>query len=188
MTKKIKIRRATGWDVVEVTRLLVRGALEQRKEIWYPKPSQNAARKVGHVLALIDQGLVIVAEQEVDARIVGAVGMAVCQDTWSDQWKLVNEWIYILPDFRDVGLDSQLLTAVEMFADDQVDPDTQEGLPVIMAMISGQDTELKDELMKRRGYQYGGGNFVREPTGVQKNVQVQKDDQHNGDPKVAGVG
>lgn len=179
--KKIRIRRAKGFDVVEMTMLLTEGALVQGRDVWYPQPSSSETKKLAHVLALIDQGLVVVAET--DEQIVGAIGMTICQDDWSDQWKVVNEWLYIDEKFRNANVDDALLTFVEAWADDQVNPDTQEGLPVIMAIISGKDVEVKDELMKRRGYQYAGGNFVRPP-----HVQVQKDDIDEQDPDLAGTG
>lgn len=183
MAKKIRIRRAAAWDVVEISALLFKGATEQGKDIWYPTP--NVMKGIAAVLALIDQGLVVVAEERdeeaVHRRIIGAIGMTLCQDAWSDQWKLVNEWFYVDDKFRDTEVAEQLMTAVERFADTSVNPQTQEGLPVVMAMMTGLDTELKDELMRRRGYQYGGGNFVRKP-----NVQVQENDLDDFDSEVAG--
>lgn len=188
MAKKIKIRRASAFDCVEIVSLLLQGAAEQRESIWYPRPTQRPTKQVGAVLALIDQGVVIVAEQEVDGRLVAAIGVTICQDDWSDEWKMVNEWLYVMPDFRDTDIADQLLTFVEHFADAAVSPQTQEGLPIVMAMMAGQDTELKDELMRRRGYQYGGGNWVRAPRSP--NVQVEEDDADaaTGDPPLAGTG
>jgi hypothetical protein len=55
-----------------------------------------------------------------------------------------------------------------MFADESGDPATGKGLPIIIGMMTGRDTDLKDKLMERKGYQYGGGNFVRAPNDVQK--------------------
>ena len=163
MAQKIKIRRATAWDVIEIAKLLLKGAMEQSETVWYPTPSKSHAKKIGSVLALIDKGLVVVAEQEVDGRIVAAVGMVITQADWSDDWQLMNEWIYILPEFRATDIFDNLMSAVEAWADDNRDPTTGQGLAALMGVWTGDSAELKDQLMQRRGWQYAGGNFVRPP-------------------------
>ena len=62
MAKRIKIRRATAYDVVEIAKLLVHGNAEQREDIWYQKPTEDRTIQVAHVLALIDKGYVVVAD------------------------------------------------------------------------------------------------------------------------------
>jgi GNAT superfamily N-acetyltransferase len=188
---KIKIRRADGWDVVRVGRLLERGAREQAKSIWYPQPSKNSARALGTLLALIDQGFVVVAEafieeegKALERRIVGAIGMAFARDGWSDDWCLNNEWLYIHPEWRDTEIADKLLTAVEDFADSQTNPATKEPvtIPIVLGVLTGTDTELKDMLMKRRGYQHGGSNFVRA-----RHVEHEENDADERDTVVAGA-
>lgn len=193
MGTKVKFRRAGAYDVVNVTKLLERGAAEQAAGIWYPRPSQNAAKKVGHVLALIDQGFVVVAEAHIEEegkalkkRIVGAIGMAFARDGWSDDWVLQNEWFYVHSDWRNTEIAGGLLTMVENFADSQVDPRTQEPvkIPILLGVLTGTDTELKDMLLKRRGYQPGGSNFVR----ATSYEQDEEDDGNAVDSGVAGAG
>lgn len=184
MAKRIKIRRATAYDVVEIAKLLVHGNAEQRKDIWYQEPTDDKTVQVAHVLALIDKGFVIVAdmlvvvgEQETGQRgLIGAIGMAISKAVWSVDWCLCNEWTYILPDYRDGELYANMMTAVEDFADSKVHPDTGDGLPILMSNMSGRDTDTKDQLLERRGYQFGGGNFVRAPTNEQKIKDHERDE------------
>jgi len=191
MAKKVKIRRATPWDVIDITHLLKRAAGEQKKDIWYSTISINEMKQISHVLTLIDIGYVVIAErhytvnQEERTQIVAAMGMGLARDDWSDDWVMQNEWTYVLPSWRDTDVADQLITAAEIFADEHGDPATGKGLPIIIGMMTGRDTDLKDKLMKRKGYQYGGGNFVRAPSDVQ---EIQDDDTEAGDSSVAGSG
>ena len=166
--KKVKIRRATPWDVIKVAHLLKRAAKEQREDIWYSTISINETKQIFHILSLIDQGFVVVAETHDQKQIVAAMGMSIARDDWSDDWVMQNDWTYVLRTWRDTDVADQLLKAVERFADKSGNPATGKGLPIIIGMMTGRDTDLKDKLMERKGYQYGGGNFVRAPRDVQK--------------------
>ncbi len=192
MAKRIKIRRATAYDVVEIAKLLVQGNPEQGDDIWYPRVTEDRTVQVAHVLALIDKGFVVVADMLVvvgdqltgQRGLVGAIGMAIAKDSWSVDWCLNNEWTYILPDYRDGELYDNMMTSVEDFADSKVHPETGYGLPIIMANMTGKDTKVKDKLLERRGYQYGGGNFVRAPY----HEQDQENDLRDKDSDVARSG
>jgi len=166
--KKVKIRRATPWDVIKVAHLLKRAAKEQGEDIWYSTLSVNETKQIFHILTIIDRGFVVVAETAEQKQIVAAMGMSLCRDSWSDDWVMQNEWTYVLKTWRDTDVADQLIKAVEMFADEKGDPATGKGLPIIIGMMTGRDTDLKDLLMERKGYQYGGGNFVRAPSNVQE--------------------
>ena len=192
MTTKIKIRRADGWDVVRVGRLLVRGAREQGESIWYPQPSRNIASALQPILGLIAQGTVWVAEAFIaeegkaeERRIVGAIGMAFAKDGWSDDWCLNNEWFYVHSEWRDTEIADRLLIAVEEFADSQINPATKEAvsIPIVLGVVTGVDTELKDALMKKRGWKRGGSNFVR----ARQHVIDEEDDADERDSRVAGA-
>ena len=166
--KKVKIRRATPWDVIKIAYLLKRAAKEQAEDIWYSTLSINETKQIFHILTLIDRGFVVIAETHEQKQVVAAMGMSIARDDWSDDWVMQNDWTYVLSTWRDTDVADQLMKAVEMFADEKGDPATGKGLPIIIGMMTGRDTDLKDKLMERRGYQYGGGNFVRAPNDVQK--------------------
>ncbi len=166
--KKVKIRRATPWDVIKIAHLLKRAAKEQAEDIWYSRLSVNETKQILHILTLIDRGFVVIAEVQDQKQIVAAMGMSIARDDWSDDWVMQNDWTYVLKTWRDTDVADQLMTAVEVFADESGNPATGKGLPIIIGMMTGRDTDLKDKLMERRGYQYGGGNFVRAPNDVQK--------------------
>lgn len=182
---KIKIRRAIGWDVVSLTRFLEKGALEQGGPIWYPRPSESAVKKIAYVLTMIDKGFVVIAEASDDGSgrwIVGACGMSFSQDAWSDDWSLVNEFIFVHRDYRDTEVAANLMSAVEMFAETQVDArtGTRVSVPIVMGVMTGESAELKDELLRRRGYVYIGGNYLRAP-----HVQEKENDD---DPNASVTG
>lgn len=181
--KKVSIRRARPDDVVKLVQLLRRAAKEQGDDIWYSTISINENKQMFHVLTLIDRGFVVLAETKEQKQIVAAMGMTIARDEWSDDWVMSNDWTYVLTTWRDTDVHAQLLSAVEAFADDSGDPKSGKGLPIIMGMMTGRDTDLKDKLMSRRGYQYGGGNFVRAP----KNV-VQEKETDEAHPALVGGG
>ena len=181
--KKVKIRRATPWDVIKVAHLLKRAAKEQGEDIWYSTLSINETKQIFHILTLIDRGFVVIAETHEQKQVVAAMGMSIARDDWSDDWVMQNDWTYVLSTWRNTDVAGQLLKAVEMFADESGDPATGKGLPIIIGMMTGRDTDMKDQLMERRGYQYGGGNFVRAPSDVQK-----EEDPDAGDPALVGGG
>lgn len=200
MAKKIRIRRATPWDMTPVAVLLFKGVTEQAEDIWYPRP--NVTKGMAHVLCMIDQGFVGVAEEVTDVTdhrlIVAAIGMTVAQFEWSDDWFLQNEWFYVDKDYRATDIAANLLKFVEEWADTQHTPEGG-GLPIVIGMLSGLDTDLKDHLMERRGYAYGGGNFIRrsvmpvdervidtDEDGPHVQDEEDHDDQH--DPELAGTG
>jgi hypothetical protein len=178
--KKVKIRRATPWDVIKIAHLLKRAAKEQGEDIWYSSLSINETKQIFHILTIIDRGFVVIAETAEQKQIVAAMGMSLVRDDWSDDWVMQNEWTYVLKTWRDTDVADQLMKAVEMFADKSGDPATGKGLPIIIGMMTGRDTDLKDKLMSRKGYQYGGGNFVRAPSDVQE-IEGTK----TGDPPLA---
>ena len=178
--KKVKIRRATPWDVIKIAHLLKRAAKEQAEDIWYSTLSVNETKQIFHILTLIDRGFVVIAEVQDQKQIVAAMGMSIGRDDWSDDWVMQNDWTYVLKTWRDTDVADQLMKAVEAFADKSGNPATGKGLPIIIGMMTGRDTDLKDKLMERKGYQYGGGNFVRAPSDVQE-IERDKD----GDSSVA---
>ena len=187
MTTKVSIRRAKPDDVIDLSKLLRHGRDEQAEDIYYPGIALNQAKQINHVLQVIDKGFVVIAEAREKgkpAELVGAIGMSIIRDEWSDEWLMNNEWFYVLPDWRETDVSLAMIKMVEQFADENGDPATGKGLPVIIGMMTGRDVMLKDELMSQLGYQYGGGNFVRAP----KDVVQQEEGSEAGDPAVAGGG
>lgn len=174
MVEKVRIRRADADDVIELAQLLRRAAKEQAEDIFYPAVSLNKAKQLLHILTLIDQGFVVVAEEkdEISGTIFAAIGCSIGCDDWSDQWMINNEWTYVHTDWRNTDVADQLMTAVENFADSQVNPETGQGLPILMGVLTGRGVDLKDKLMSRRNYQYGGGNFLRAPRDVRKSEDI----------------
>ena len=97
---------------------------EQAKHIYYPSvPEGELGRQMvsDHVRDMTKQGIVYVAD--LDGRLLGAIAMHVTQlKEWSFEFGLLNEWFYVLPQFRDSDIAIMLLKAVEEWADADINP------------------------------------------------------------------
>lgn len=166
--RKLLIRRAVAYDVVNLTKMLIQAREEQAKHIYYPSvPEGELGRQMvsDHVRDMTKQGVVYVAD--LDGRLLGAIAMHVTQlKEWSFEFGLINEWFYVLPQFRDSDIAIMLLKAVEEWADADINPWNDKAkpkMPMVVGMLSGQATGLKNKFMQGLGYINGGGNFVRAP-------------------------
>jgi GNAT superfamily N-acetyltransferase len=162
-----EIRRATPWDVVRIVRLLWKAADEAQRDIWFWSFEPTGAKAIAHALLMVEKGVLMVAENS-DKRLVGTFCLSWYQEPWSNDWVLQTEWLYVLPAYRSGGTAEALLTGAEKIADGLINPATGKGPPIVIGLMSGRDTELKDEWLKRKGYRYGGGTFVRAPYEQQK--------------------
>lgn len=181
-TRKLLIRRATAYDVVNLTKMLIQAREEQAKHVYYPALAEGErGRKmvIYHVLGMINSGIVYVAD--LDGRLLGAIGMDLDKlAEWSDEFGLINEWFYVLPQFRDSDIARNLLKAVEDWADADIQPWNGEPKPrmaMIIGMLSGQQTGLKNKFMQRLGYQNCGGNFVRSPMRIEADGKIHRSDR-----------
>lgn len=179
--RNMKIRRATAYDVVNLAKMLVKGRDEQAQKIWYPEVPRGPAGEeiqVRYLIDVISRGLVFVADLE--GRLMGAIGMTVQKFGWSNEWVLLNEWFYVLPQFRDYSEEQEaeledgqprsiaraLLAAVEAWADADIEPRSgqpKDALGIVLGIWSGERTGIKDRFMKQLGYNDGGGSFMRAP-------------------------
>lgn len=166
--RPLLIRRAAAYDVVNLTKMLILAREEQAKHVYYPALAEGErGRKmvIYHILGLINSGIVYVAD--LDGRLLGVIGMRHEKlAEWSDEFGLVNEWFYVLSQFRDSDIARNLLKAAEDWADADIQPWNnlpKPRLAMIVGMLSGQQTGLKNKFMQRLGYQNCGGNFIRRP-------------------------
>jgi len=166
--RKLLIRRAVAYDVVNLTKMLIQAREEKGQHIYYPSvPEGELGRQMvlDHVNSMTKGGVVYVAD--LDGRLLGAIGMHATQMAeWSFDFGLVNEWFYVLPQFRDSDIAIMLLKAVEEWADADINPWNDKAkprMPMVVGMLSGQQTGLKNKFMQGLGYVNGGGNFVRAP-------------------------
>lgn len=166
--RDLKIRRATAFDVVNLSKMLIKARDEQvNGGIWYPAVADGERGEMmacQYVLTLIDKAVIYVAD--LNGRLLGVIGCSVDRYPWSDEWMLTNEWFYVLPQFRESDIALALLTAMEHFADAESVPYSGEDKPrmaIMLGMLSAQQTGAKDRWMRQKGYVSGGGNFVRAP-------------------------
>ena len=129
--RPLRIRRAAAYDVVNLAKMLIAARDEQAKHIYYPSlPEGERGRSMAlyHLLNMINNGVVFVAD--LNGRLLGVIGMHVTTlADWSDEYGLINEWFYVLPQFRDSDIARALLSAVEAWADSDIQPWTGEPKP-----------------------------------------------------------
>ena len=166
--RKLLIRRAVAYDVVNLTKMLIQAREEKGQHTYYPSvPEGEVGRQMvlDHVNGMTKSGVVYTAD--LDGRLLGAIGMHVTQMAeWSFDFGLINEWFYVMPQFRDSDIAIMLLKAVEEWADADINPWNNKAkprMPMVVGMMSGQQTGLKNKFMQGLGFINGGGNFVRAP-------------------------
>jgi len=157
MAQKISVRLAEPRDIVNITKLLREGYLQTMTRY----APIDEVRAYAWILNVIDTGVAAVADM--DGRIIGALGASPFQPGWSKEWWLDGEFLYVLPQFRDLHLHAKLLRAVEGWAD-------AHNAPVILSIQSGDRSLVKDRMMQMQGWSYVGGQFTREPSGQTENT------------------
>jgi len=161
---KIQVRRAVPKDIVNICKLLTGGWKEQTVE-YAPIDDLRAYR---WILDIIEQGFVSVAD--LNGRIVGASCASPFLPPWSLQWMLDMEFLYVMPQFRVAGVAHELIRAVEGFAD-------KVKLPMVFSIQTGEDVLAKDQMMKKAGFTYVGGSYLRPYDGrKQKDNENETDD------------
>lgn len=108
-TAKVKIRVAVPQDVVALYRLLSEGEKNHRTV----EPNEVLAYR--HILALITDGYVVVAEHS--GRIVGTIGFGVYQPGYSFESVYDCEWFEIIPSYKATGIGLALLRNALLKAD-----------------------------------------------------------------------
>ena len=181
--RKLLIRRAVAYDVVNLTKMLIQARDEKEQHVYYPSvPEGEIGRQMvlDHVNSMTKTGVVYTAD--LDGRLLGAIGMHVTQMAdWSFDFGLINEWFYVLPQFRDSDIAIMLLKAVEEWADADINPWNSKAkprMPMVVGMMSGQQTGLKNKFMQGLGFINGGGNFVRAPQHEQF-IETDDNGQHS---------
>lgn len=144
----LKVRRATELDAGQLVRLL-RDAHSEYEG--FPVPHlPSLFQWVGMVLV---QGIAYVVHEE--GYIVGSLGLIQTFCPWNQLVPLLRcEWLYVHPDHRKGGAAQSLLDSAEGFSATQK-------TAIIMGINNPHQPELKDIFLKRRGYIYCGGNFIR---------------------------
>jgi len=150
--QSVSIRSATGFDSVNITRLI--------EASWASSQAACAARvsdlcAVQYVASTIKDSHVIVAE--LSGRLIGALACALMRERWSrpDDWFLCEEWFVISPQWVTRGIPEQLLSNAEEFAD-------QTSLPMLLGG-SLMSLPLETLLDRRPGYQRLNAQYLRMP-------------------------
>jgi GNAT superfamily N-acetyltransferase len=148
----IKIRKASLDDLQGIYNLLNDCYNEFHYE--YAPGEPLAVMTWAH--RVISEGHTFVAMSE--DRVVGSVGLHATTFPWNNSfWYLIDEWIFIDPEFRRGGTASGLIKCVMEYAE-TVNPDAV--TPVQIAITFGDKPEAKDRFFKMKGLKYIGGIFM----------------------------
>jgi predicted N-acetyltransferase YhbS len=164
----ITVRRAKPYDVANLCRLLDQ-AYEDSGGIY---PEVHEPSMLVWVSNTLTSGYTIVAEKS--GRIVGSLALTDFQFPWNPRYYLTMEWFYVTRGFRDNGTADALIKAAHAFADEGK-------MPILAGLTSAKDPELKDRLMRMKGYTYLGGTFMR----MEHGLEIRKE---NGQGHEAEVG
>lgn len=148
---EIQIRRAEPYDVVAVCKFLVDWLRSAAKH--YPPAEQDAFTT--WVLGCIIEGYVYIAERPNERRsMVGVAGMIAAQLPWNKHAFVYRDQFFYVPKaHRNLGVAKKLMTQLQIQA-------SQEGVPLMMSIISGTNVERVDKWYGLSGNDYVGGNFV----------------------------
>jgi len=148
----IKIRQAKPLDASNILRLLLKC-----HEDGGAYPEADEARAINWISRTLSEGYVMCVD--LSGRIVGTMALTSYQFPWSPKWFLYLEWLYVQKKYREMGAFDALMTAAHAFADDK-------NAPILLGINSGGEAiEIKDRLLKMKGYQYLGGTFLRSEHG-----------------------
>jgi predicted N-acetyltransferase YhbS len=154
----IKIRQAKPLDASNILRLLLSCHSEGGA---YPEADE--ARAINWIARTLAEGYVMCVD--LSGRIVGSMALTSYQFPWSPKWFLYLEWLYVQKKYRELGAFDALMKAAHAFADDK-------NAPILLGINAGGDNiDIKDRLLKMKGYQYLGGTFLRSEHG-----RVQQDE------------
>lgn len=150
------VREADFADAYAIYDILLLALEETHAD--YPAPQMPYALQ--HLLALIGHGTVAVAEHNGD--VVGTIVLDARTWPWVhpgsvEAHYLQNDHFYILPQRRSFGTARKLLDWAKKLAD-------RRGMRLVIELSSGgPDTESLDTFVRRQGFAYMGGKFVRHP-------------------------
>lgn len=165
MPQQITIREGKPYDVSNICRLLEQA---YDGDNLYPVPDPYLV--ISWVTNILNEGYVVVAEKS--GRLIGTVAVTPYKFPWSRKWYLYVDWLFVSKGFREGGVFDGLLRQLHTYADDRK-------APIFGGVSSGKDARLKDRLMQMKGYQYLGGQFIRdtEVTDGRREEDVE-DDEH----------
>lgn len=146
-SQQAKIRRAKGTDVVNLYRLLVAEA-EQ-----HPFVSVDETLALGSVLAVIEKGLVVVAEHS--GRLVGSIGFDIYRPSRTTESLLDNEWFIVVPAYEGTTLGSALLKRALAIVDEY-------GIRVRLQSYTAHGNDKDSRRLKAAGFKSYATSWLRQ--------------------------
>lgn len=146
--KPITITRAAPYDAVRIARMLDEWFKVSAIQ-WPPSDPSAMVQWVSHV---IEHGYVVIAEK--DERLFGVAGIQPVYLPWNlEQPILRDQFFYVPPAHRKLGVADALMSAMKIKA-------AKMQMPLMMAIISGVNTDKLDRWYGIKGGRYAGGVLV----------------------------
>lgn len=153
-TRKIRIRQADAFDVVNMGKLV----MEMLDSAKMPLPATNVNRLMAWVIYVTTQELSLVAD--IDGRIVGTAGFVAKQPPWSTETLMEMGWLYVIPAFRKRGTCDALMRWAETWA-------TERKLRLSGGIINGTFSAQLSERINSHGYHKVGLTFLKDTGDVE---------------------
>lgn len=141
------VRLGQAEDILGIVALIV----EVHQSLAYVAPGIDRDKTYAYVLWLMQNGLVLVAEE--DQMVVGSLGVEEVEP-WYTRIKVLSDvWFYIKPEYRASRIAKEFLGVAKKVSDDS-------GMPVQFCVSHGFDLERKDVWFKRNGFRNVGGIYI----------------------------
>jgi GNAT superfamily N-acetyltransferase len=141
------IEVAKEGDIVDIVPLLV----QMHGTSPTPLPPIAPHKLLGALKDSLDGGRMFVARR---GRVVGILALTEGTHWYSDEKFLGDLVFYVAPCSRTSRIASHLLRAATEYA-------TMRGLPLMMAVVHGEDVQRKDNFYARHGFIRVGGVYSR---------------------------
>ena len=141
----IKIRTANAKDASNIVRLLFDWFSET--DLGWPEPDD--VDMLSWVSEVMRTGRIFVAERS--GRLIGVVGVQQQPFKWNrSAWYFGDAFFFVTPAYRRGGVANALMKAVQTHA-------ASHGLPLVMGIITGRNTDVLERWYRIQGGEYAGG-------------------------------
>jgi len=148
MNREIVIAKADPYDAGRIAKLL---------EDWFTVssiqwPVSHPGSMVAWALNVINNGYVVTAQ--ISGRLLGVAGIQPCYLPWNVEQPLMRDAFFYVPEKgRRHGVANALIDACKLYC-------AKRGMPLIMEIISGVDTDKLEAWYGIKGGKYAGGVMV----------------------------
>jgi GNAT superfamily N-acetyltransferase len=157
---EIKVRTAGARDASNIVRLLFDWFNET--DLGWPQPDD--VDMLAWVTDVMQKGRIFVAERS--GRLIGVVGIKPQVFSWNrSAWYFGDSFFFVAPAYRRGGVANALMKAVQTHA-------ASAGLPLVMGIITGRNTDALQRWYRIQGGEYAGGIMAFGIERLQRNAEA----------------